>query len=153
MISCKVILLTPSGFSNPPTNTHYVLMSLSSNITPPGGKAYDQPTGIFYNNEFHASKSGKTFGTINPSTGEEIVQVQESEEADIYAAVASAKLCFETLMDDVTPAARGEMLWKFADAVEAHKDIIAGIESMDGGKPLATATSDDLGEVVGVFRY
>lgn len=128
-------------------------MSLSVKVELPNGTVYEQPTGIFYNNEFHASKSGRTFSTLNPATAEEITQVQESEEADIYAAVASAKLCFDTLMDDITPAERSEMLWKLAEAVDANRAVIAGIESMDGGKPLATATSDDLQEVINVFRY
>lgn len=128
-------------------------MSLKSTLTLPSGKSYEQPTGIFYNNEFHASKSGKTFGTINPATGKEIVQVQESESADINAAVAAAKSCFETTMEDVSPAERSEMLWKFANAVDAQKETIAAIESIDGGKPLATALSDDLGELIAVFKY
>lgn len=128
-------------------------MSLSTTITLPSGKTYEQPVGIFYDNKFHASKAGKTFATLNPATGKDIAQVQESEAVDIDAAVASAKLCFETLMEDISPAERGQMLWKFADAVEADKEAIAAIESIDGGKPLATALSDDLGELVGVFRY
>lgn len=128
-------------------------MSLIAQITLPSGISYEQPTGIFYNNEFHPSKSGKTFATLNPATAEEITQVCESEEADIDAAVSSAKMCFETLMEDITPADRAEMLLKFASAIEADRDVIAAIESMDGGKPLTSANSDDVGEVLNVFRY
>ncbi len=32
---------------------------------------------IFINNEWHKAASGKTFPVINPSTGEEICQVEE----------------------------------------------------------------------------
>lgn len=128
-------------------------MSLSTKITLPNGFTYEQPTGIFYDNEFHASKAGATFSTENPATAKEIVQVQESKEEDINAAVASAKLCFETLMDDITPAARGDILYRFAQAVEADKDLIGAIESADSGKALERATEDDVGELINVFKY
>ena len=36
--------------------------------TPASGK-YLQPTGLFINNEFVKAVDGKTFETINPSTG------------------------------------------------------------------------------------
>ena len=35
-------------------------------------------TGIFINNEFHPAKSGKTFATLNPASGQEICQVLTS---------------------------------------------------------------------------
>jgi retinal dehydrogenase len=34
-------------------------------------------TKIFINNEWHKAANGKTFPVINPSTGEEICQVEE----------------------------------------------------------------------------
>jgi acyl-CoA reductase-like NAD-dependent aldehyde dehydrogenase len=34
-------------------------------------------TQIFINNEWHKATDGKTFPVINPSTGEEICQVEE----------------------------------------------------------------------------
>ncbi|KMQ94074.1 myb-binding protein 1a, partial [Lasius niger] len=42
---------------------------------------------IFINNEWHKSKSEKTFPTINPATGEVIAEVQEGDNADIDFAV------------------------------------------------------------------
>lgn len=122
-------------------------------ITLDNGTKCTLPTGIFYNNEFHLAKSGKTFPAINPATAKEIAQVQEAQEEDINEAVKAAKNCFENVMDDITPAQRGAMLNKFADAVEANQELLGAIESLDSGKPLATATSDDVGELIGVFRY
>ena len=36
-------------------------------------------TGIFINNEWHKSVSGKMFPVINPATGETIAEVQEGD--------------------------------------------------------------------------
>ncbi len=119
----------------------------------PNGIRYEQPTGIFYNNEFHRSKSGRTFATVNPSTGIEICQVQESQSEDIDEAVRSATTCLETSLETMTPADRGNLLYRFADLIVENRDILAAIESADGGKPYDTAHSDDLGDIINVFRY
>ena len=44
-------------------------------------------TKLLINNRWIDSESGKTFGTINPSTGEEICQVAEADSADVEKAV------------------------------------------------------------------
>jgi hypothetical protein len=42
-------------------------------------------TKIFINNEWHQAENGKTFSVINPSTGEEICQVEEASRVRICA--------------------------------------------------------------------
>ena len=56
-----------------------------------------QHTGIFINNEWHQSVSGKTFPTINPATGEIITQVQEGDKADVDKAVKAASDAFRLI--------------------------------------------------------
>jgi hypothetical protein len=41
-------------------------------------------TQLFINNEWHKAVKGKTFPAINPSTGEEICQVEEGTRVRIY---------------------------------------------------------------------
>lgn len=36
-------------------------------LTAPNGRRYDQPVGLFINNQFVPSKSGDSFATINPA--------------------------------------------------------------------------------------
>ena len=52
-------------------------------------------TGIFINNEWVQSESGKTFKTINPATGEVIAEVQEGDKADVNKAVLAATDAFK----------------------------------------------------------
>ena len=52
-------------------------------------------TKLLINNRWIASESGKTFATINPSTGEEICQVAEADAADVEKAVRAARAAFE----------------------------------------------------------
>jgi len=52
-------------------------------------------TKLLINNRWVASRSGKTFPTVNPSTGEEICQIAEADAADVDIAVAAARAAFE----------------------------------------------------------
>lgn len=50
---------------------------------------------LFINNEWHKSKSGKTFATINPSTEQTIAEVQAAGKEDIDIAVHAARQAFK----------------------------------------------------------
>ena len=73
-------------------------------------------TKLLINNRWIASESGKTFGTINPSTGEEICQVAEADAADVEKAVKAARAAFEHGPWRKTLASeRGRLLNRLAD--------------------------------------
>jgi len=52
-------------------------------------------TGLFINNEWHKSDSGKVFKTINPATEEVISEVQEASKTDVDKAVTAARSAFK----------------------------------------------------------
>src|SRR6266496_5447677 len=80
----------------------------------------DQP--LFIGGKWLDSVSGKTFATVNPATGQTICQVAEGDKADIDLAVKAARHAFEKgPWSRMTPAERGGLLLKLADAVEKHK--------------------------------
>ena len=98
--------------------------------------------------------SGKTFDTINPSTGEVICRVAEGDKADIDLAVKAARKAFESgPWSKMTPSARGVMINKLADAIEKHADELAALESLDNGKPIADASGADLPLSIACYRY
>ena len=101
-----------------------------------------------------ASASGKTFDTLNPATGETICRVAEGDKADIDLAVKAARQAFESgPWAKMSPGDRGRLLNKLADAVEAHKDELAALESLDNGKPISDALAADLPLVIQCYRY
>lgn len=53
---------------------------------------------VFINNEWHKSKSGKTFETINPTTEESIAEIQCGEKEDIELAVKAARDAFKWVL-------------------------------------------------------
>lgn len=55
-------------------------------------------TEIFINNQWHKASNGKTFAVFNPSTGEEICQVQEGTRVrhtlkNFFEKKTSASIC------------------------------------------------------------
>jgi aldehyde dehydrogenase (NAD+) len=106
------------------------------------------------NNRWVPSESGKTFATVNPSTGEEIGQIAEADAADVDKAVHAARRAFEHGPWRKLPASqRGRMLHRLADLIEKHADELAALESLDNGKPVSIAKAVDVAATVGCFRY
>lgn len=50
---------------------------------------------IFINNEWHRSKSGKTFETLNPTTEQKIADIQYAGKEDVDLAVIAARNAFK----------------------------------------------------------
>ncbi len=111
-------------------------------------------TQLLINNEWTNSKSGKTFPTLNPATGEEICQVAEADAADVDIAVAAARKAFdEGPWRSISAAERGRLLNRLADLVEKHADELAALESLDNGKPVKVARAADVELTIACYRY
>ena len=84
-------------------------------------------TGIFINNEWQESASGKTFPTINPATEEKIVDVQEGDKADVDRAVKAANNAFKLGSEWRTMDAsdRGRIMNRLADLIERDAGYLA----------------------------
>ena len=112
------------------------------------------PTKLLINGRWVDSASGKTFPTINPSTGEVITQVAESDAADVDKAVSAARAAFEKgAWRKMSASQRGILMNKFADLVEKHADELAQLEALDNGKPAHVARVADLPLTVACYRY
>jgi aldehyde dehydrogenase (NAD+) len=111
-------------------------------------------TKLLINNHWVPSISGKTFATVNPSTGEEICQIAEADSADVEKAVKAARHAFEHGAWRKMPASeRGRLLNRLADLIEQNADELARLESLDNGKPYKIAKAVDVAATVGCFRY
>ena len=90
-----------------------------------------------------ASSDARTFRTFDPGTGEVLAEVYEANAKDVAAAVGAASDAFRQLgWSRLTPNERAVYLHDLADLVEARESVIAEIESLDVGKPLAQAQWD-----------
>jgi aldehyde dehydrogenase (NAD+) len=110
-------------------------------------------TELLINNRWLPSESGRTFATVNPSTGEEICQVAEADASDVEKAVRAARAAFEGPWRKMRASERGRMLYRLADSIEKNADELARLESLDNGKPLSIAKAVDVAKTVACYRY
>ncbi|XP_052793176.1 aldehyde dehydrogenase, mitochondrial-like [Mya arenaria] len=126
-------------------------MSLSKPIVNPAIKF----TQIFINNEWVNSVSGKTFPTINPTTGKKICDIQEGDKADVDNAVLAAKAAFKvgSPWRSMDAYDRGRLLNKLADLIERDVVYIASLETLDNGKPFKDSMGTDMNLVMETIRH
>lgn len=125
-------------------------MSIRPRLAPPT-VAPRQP--MLIGGKWVESRSGKYFPTVNPATGQVICEVAEGDQADIDAAVAAARAAMSGPWGRMNASGRGRLLNKLADAIEAHKDELAALESLDNGKPVGESMNADLPLVLQCYRY
>lgn len=63
----KKALSPPALSTRSFSNSIFRMSGLSVQLTTPNGKKYEQPTGLFINNEFVKSVSGEKITSINPT--------------------------------------------------------------------------------------
>jgi betaine-aldehyde dehydrogenase len=110
------------------------------------------PLRNFIDGEFVEAAEGTTTPVLNPATGEQIAQAPSSSTADVDRAVAAARRAFPGWAA-TTPGERALALLRLADAIEAHADEIAELESDNAGKPLQAAKNDEIPFMVDNLRF
>lgn len=97
---------------------------------------------------------GRKLASYDPSTAREIASVPLAGADDVNRAVAVAREAFETgPWASLAPSERGRLIGALAEAVEAHADELAEIESLDNGKPVKLARHVDVAGTVAHLRY
>ncbi len=100
------------------------------------------------------SETGATFANVNPATGTLLADVASGAEADVDRAVRSARRCFESgVWSRAGVAVRRAAMLAFADLLEAHREELALLDSLDMGKRVVDAYDLDLPFSIDLFRY
>jgi acyl-CoA reductase-like NAD-dependent aldehyde dehydrogenase len=92
-----------------------------------------------------AAQSGETFDCISPIDGRVLGQVARGREADIDAAVKSARQAFDDgRWAHKSPAQRKKVLQRFSEKILAAKEELALLETLDMGKPVQYSLNVDV---------
>jgi acyl-CoA reductase-like NAD-dependent aldehyde dehydrogenase len=106
------------------------------------------------NGAFVPARSGATFECNSPIDGHRLASVAACDGADVELAVAAARACFERReWAGQAPAARKRVLLRFAELVEAAKQELALLETLDMGKPIRDSLSVDVPATVLCLRW
>jgi aldehyde dehydrogenase (NAD+) len=112
------------------------MASKTITLRAPNGKEWEQPTGLFINNEFVDSTNPEnTIVSIDPATEREIAAVQAATPEDIDRAVKAAKKALKSPEWKLLPNTdRGRLMFKLADLMEQNHELLATIDAWDNGE-------------------
>ncbi|TCU58017.1 2,5-dioxopentanoate dehydrogenase (NAD+) [Novosphingobium sp. PhB57] len=100
-------------------------------------------TQLFIDGAWRDAAGGRTLAVQNPATGQEIGRVAHADRADLDLALASAERGFE-VWRDFTPARRSTIMRKAAALLRERASDIAGVMTLEQGKPLAEAKGETM---------
>lgn len=112
------------------------------------------PANAFIDGAFVPAKSGKTFTSTNPATGEKLADIAACDASDVDYAVAKAREAFEDgRWRQLAPAERKEILLEFAKLLERNRHELAVMESLDSGKPIRECQTVDIPDTIHTIRW
>jgi acyl-CoA reductase-like NAD-dependent aldehyde dehydrogenase len=108
----------------------------------------------FIDGEYCDARGGKTFECRSPIDNRLLIDVAACDAADADTAVISARAAFESgVWSRKAPAERKRVMIRFAELIEAHREELALLESLDMGKPIRDALSVDIPNAARAIRW
>jgi len=109
---------------------------------------------LFIDGRWVPSTHDRLIAVHDPSTGRQIASVVDASDADADRAAEAARRAFDDgRWTGLPPSRRERLLMRLADLIEANIETLAELESIDNGKPLASAAGYDLPKCVETLRY
>ncbi len=101
---------------------------------------------LFIDGEFVDAKDGRMYETIDPGNEQVIATVAQAGLADAEAAIMAARRSFDSgVWSGLTPAARAQKVYDFADQINTMAMRLAVTESMDAGQVINFSKVTPLG--------
>ncbi len=114
----------------------------------------DLPTSAFIDGAYRPAKSGKTFATINPATGQELAQVAACGPEDVDFAVEKAREAFDDgRWSRLHPSARKDVLIRLCKLMTRNARELAVMESVDSGKTIYDCETVDVPETIHCLKW
>ncbi|MDX1266409.1 MAG: aldehyde dehydrogenase PuuC, partial [Oceanisphaera sp.] len=109
---------------------------------------------LFIAGEYQAARGGETFSRFNPATEQPLAEVSRAQQADVDAAVAVARLSFESsVWSEAAPSQRKAVLLRLAELMDEHREELALLETLDTGKPIRHSLRDDIPGAARAIRW
>ena len=105
-------------------------------------KDWQAPTRLLIDGVWRdAGDGGRTFAVENPATQDEVAQVADGTAADAKAAVDAARAAYE-LWRQTSAYERSRLLRRWFELVEADRENLARLMTIENGKPLVDAQAE-----------
>ena len=112
------------------------------------------PSGVFVDGESRPAAGGAVRSILTPRDGTHLGDLAWAGAADADAAVAAARRAFDHgPWPRAASRERGDVLMRFADLVEQHRDELALLVSLEMGKPIRAAWEIELRALIRCLRF
>lgn len=108
--------------------------------------------GVFIHGQHLASQSSSNIAVVNPANGQTIAHIADANQADVDHAVSSSRQGF-TAWSHTSPAARAAVLFKLADLLEANREELAQLETLQSGKLIGISRAFEVEQAAHFLRY
>jgi gamma-glutamyl-gamma-aminobutyraldehyde dehydrogenase len=120
----------------------------------PSAADIDLRNRLFIDGRFVDPIAGGRFTSENPATGRPLIEVAEGTADDVDVAVRAARRAVEHgPWATLAPGERKRVLLAVADAIDAHTEELALIESLDAGKPIEDCRTIDIPDTASTIRW
>lgn len=109
--------------------------------------------GQFIAGEPCCSHTGGTLDLVNPATEAPLAQIACASDAELDAAVSTAKSAFKGAWAQKTPYERSQLINRFADLIEANGEELAQLETLCSGKSIHLSRMLDVQQSAISLRY
>jgi len=109
-------------------------------------------TKLFIGGQWKKAKSGESFETAAPATGEVLVRIAQAGAADIDAAVKAAAKA-QAGWAALSGHQRARYLYALARLIQRHSRLFAVLEALDNGKPIRETRDIDIPLVARHFYH
>src|SRR5258705_5188593 len=109
--------------------------------------------GLFIDGSFVDPAQGGSRKTVNPATEEVLAEVAEAGPSDVDAAVVAARRAQMQVWGPMRGADRAKYLFRLARLIQERSRELAGLESIDNGKPIRESPDVDIPLVAAPFFY
>ena len=116
-----------------------VVANLDASRETPTVRSYPH---IYVNGEWRAPHSGRSYQSIDPSTGRVWAEVAHGDSNDVDDAVEAARAAMRGPWSRMTPTNRGKLIRALADAVAREAKELANLESRDNGKTIRDTSGE-----------
>ena len=107
---------------------------------------------LYIDGQWKPASDGGTFDTFCPASGERLATCAEATREDVDTAVTAANRAWRTWRR-VDPVERANILLKIADIIDANREHLAMVETLDNGKPIRETLGVDIPFAADHFRY
>ncbi len=107
---------------------------------------------LFINGEWTADAAQSYFPAVNPYTRETWAEVPQASDDQVIAAIDAARHAFDTVWSKTSGLARGTLMIRLADLLEADAQRMGELETTDNGKVIRE-TSTQMKMAARAYRF